>query len=82
VGDLNALADAAHVGEAGLAMGSAIRFLIAQDARVRGDTHVEVPMETTMYGWLAAAMTSAVSRRPSAPDGGDGDDEQMRTCGR
>jgi hypothetical protein len=37
VGDLVALADAAHVGAAGLAVSSAISSLIAQDARVRGD---------------------------------------------
>jgi hypothetical protein len=36
VGALVALADAAHVGAAGLAVGSAIRLLIAQDARAAG----------------------------------------------
>jgi hypothetical protein len=49
VGDLVALADAAHVGAAGLAVGSAIRFLRAQDAPVRGDSNHEVPMVPTMY---------------------------------
>jgi hypothetical protein len=38
VGDFVALADAAHVGAAGLVVGSAIRFLTTQDARVRGDS--------------------------------------------
>jgi hypothetical protein len=73
VGGLVALADAAHVGAAGLAMNNAIRFLTAQDARVSGDSHI--PMEPTMYGRLATTMTKAVSRRPSAPDGDDGDNE-------
>jgi hypothetical protein len=75
VGDLVALADAAHVGAAGLVVGSAIRFLATQDARLCGDTHDDVPMEPTMYGWLATAMITAVSRRPSA-SGGDGDDNE------
>jgi hypothetical protein len=66
VGDLPALADAAHVGAAGLAVGSGICFLTMQDARVRGDFHDEVPMEQTMYGRLANAMTIAVSRRHGA----------------
>jgi hypothetical protein len=48
VGDLFALVDEAHVGAAGLAVGYAIRFLVAQDARVREDSHDEVPMEPTM----------------------------------
>jgi hypothetical protein len=69
VGDLFALVDMAHVGAATLAVGSAIRFLTAQDARVRGDTHDDVPMEPTMYGRLATVMITAVFRRPSAPDG-------------
>jgi NAD(P)H-dependent flavin oxidoreductase YrpB (nitropropane dioxygenase family) len=60
-GDLVALANAAHVGAAGLAVGSAIRFLTTQDARVRGDSQDEVPMEPTMYGRLANAMTTTVS---------------------
>jgi hypothetical protein len=77
VGDLVALADAAHVGAAGLALRSAIRFLTAQDARVRGDSQDEVPMEPTMYGRLATAMTTAVSRRHGTPDGDDGDNEPM-----
>jgi hypothetical protein len=50
VGDLVALADATHVRAADLAVGSTIRFLTAQYARVRGDSHDEVPMELTMYG--------------------------------
>jgi hypothetical protein len=73
VGNLVALADAAHVGAAGLVVGSDVRFLTTQDACVRGDSNDDVPMEPTMYGWLATAMTTAVSRRPGAPDR-DGDD--------
>jgi hypothetical protein len=69
--------DAAHVGAAALAVGSVIRFLIAQDARVRGDSHNEVPMEPTMYGRLATAMTTAVSRRHGTPEGDDGDKKPM-----
>jgi hypothetical protein len=42
VGGLVALADAAHVGAAGLAVGSPIRFLTTQDARVRGYSQDEV----------------------------------------
>jgi hypothetical protein len=75
VRDLVALADAAHVGAAGLVVGSAIRFLTTQDARVRGDTRDDVPMEPPMYGRVAITMTTAVSRRLSAPDG-DGDDNE------
>jgi hypothetical protein len=52
MGDLVALMDAAHVGAAGLAVGSAIRFITTQDARVRGHFNDEVPMEPTMYGRL------------------------------
>jgi hypothetical protein len=49
VGDLVALEDAAHVGTAGLGVGSAIRFLTTQaNTRLRGDSHNEVPMELTM----------------------------------
>jgi hypothetical protein len=77
VGDLVALANAAHVGAAGLAVGSAIRFLTSQDARVRGEFNDEVPMEPTMYGQLATAMTTWVSRRHGTPDGDDGDNEPM-----
>jgi hypothetical protein len=77
VGDLVALADAAHVGAAGLAMGSAIPFLTTQDARVRGDSPDEVSMEPTMYGRLATAMTTMVSRRHGTPDGDNGDNETM-----
>jgi hypothetical protein len=78
VGDLVPLADAAHVGAAGLAVGLAIRFLTPQDARVRGDSQDEVPMEPTMYGRLTTAiMTTTVSRRHSTPDGDDGTNEPM-----
>jgi hypothetical protein len=77
VGDLVALADASHVGEAGLAVGYAIRFLTSQDARVRRDSHDEVPMEPTMYERLATAMTTAVSRRLGTPDGDDGNNGPM-----
>jgi hypothetical protein len=77
VGDLVALADVAHVEAAGLAVDSAIRFLTTQDARVRGDSNDEFPMLPTMYGRLATAMTTAVSRRHGTPDGDDGDSEPM-----
>ena len=77
MGDLVALADAAHVGAAGLAVGSTIRFLTAQDARVHGDSQDEVPMEPTMYGRLATAIATAVPRRHCTPDGDDGDNEPM-----
>jgi hypothetical protein len=77
VGDLVALVDAAHVGATGLAMGFPIRFLISQDARMRGDSHDEVPMEPTMYGRLASTMTTTVSRRRGTPDGDDGDNEPI-----
>jgi hypothetical protein len=77
VGDLVALADAAHIGAAGLVVGSSIRFLGAQDARVGGDSQDEVPMVPTMYGRLATAITTAVSRRHGTPDGDDGDNEPM-----
>jgi hypothetical protein len=77
MGDLVALADAAHVGAAGLAVGSGIRFLKAQDARVRGDSQDVVPMDSTMYRRLATAVTTAVSRRHGTPDGDDGDNEPM-----
>jgi hypothetical protein len=60
-GDLVALEDAAYVGAAGLAVGSYIRFRTKQDARVRGDTHYDVPMEQTMYGRLATAIITTVS---------------------
>jgi hypothetical protein len=77
VGDLVALADAAHVGAAGLALGTTIRFLRAQGTRVRGDSHDEVPMEPTMHGRLATAMTIAVSLWRNTPNGDDGDNESM-----
>jgi hypothetical protein len=77
VGDLVAFAYASHVGAANLAVGYAISFPIAQDARVRGDFHNEGPMEPTMYGRLATTMTTTVSRRRSTPDGDDGDNEPM-----
>jgi hypothetical protein len=60
-----------------LAVGCAIRFLTSQDSRVRGDSHDEVPMEPTMHGRLATAMTTTVSRRHGTPDGDDGDNEPM-----
>jgi hypothetical protein len=59
VGDLAALADAAHVGAAGLTVGFAIRFLTSQDTRGRGDSNDEVPIVPTMYGRLATATTTA-----------------------
>jgi hypothetical protein len=77
MGDLVALVDAAHLGAAGLAAGYAIRFLTTQDARVLGNTHDEVPMEPTMYGRLATAMTTSVSSKPGTPDGDDVDNEPM-----
>jgi hypothetical protein len=77
VGDLVVLADAANVGWAGLAIGYAVCFLTAQYARVRGDSHDEVPMEPTMYGRLASAITTMVSRRHGTPDEDDGDNEPM-----
>jgi hypothetical protein len=77
VGDFVALADAAHVGATGLVVGYAISFLTTQDACVRGDSHDKVPMEPTMYGRLATAMTTAVFRRHATSDGDDGDNEPM-----
>jgi hypothetical protein len=77
LGDLVALADATHVVAAGLAVCYAIRFLPAQYARDRGDSNDEVPMEPTMYGQLATAMTTTTSRRYGTPDGDDGDNEPM-----
>jgi hypothetical protein len=78
VGYLITFADLAHVGAAGLATtSSSVRFLTAQDACVRGDTHDDVPIEPTMYGRLVTAMFTTVSRRPSAPDGDGGDNEPM-----
>jgi hypothetical protein len=61
VEDFFALAHAAHFGAGGLAMGSAIRFLIAQYAHMRGDdTHDDIPMKPTMYELLGNAMTTLV----------------------
>jgi hypothetical protein len=60
-----------------LAVGSAIRFLKAQDALVRGYSYDEVPTETTMHERLETAITTAVSRRRGTPDGDDGDNEPM-----
>jgi hypothetical protein len=77
VGDLVALADAIHVEAAGLAFGYAIPFLTTQDARVRGDSYNEVPIELIMNGRLATALTTTVSRRHGTPDGDDGDNEPM-----
>jgi hypothetical protein len=76
-GDLDSFAGAAHVGANSLREGSAFRFLATQDALVRGDTHDDVRTEPTIYGRLVLAMTTAVSRRRSAPDGGDGDNEPI-----
>jgi hypothetical protein len=59
------------------APGSTICCLTAQDARVRGDTHNDVPREPTMCGRLATAMTTVVSRQRSAPDGDNGDNDPM-----
>jgi hypothetical protein len=39
----------AYVGAASLAVGSSIRFLTTQDARVGGDTHDDVPIEPCTY---------------------------------
>jgi hypothetical protein len=77
VGDSVALADAAHIGAAGLAVGHAIRFLTTQHARECGDSHDDVPMGPTMYGRLATAMTTLVFLRRDTPDGDDGDSEPM-----
>jgi hypothetical protein len=74
MGNLAALADAVYVGAAGLAVGSAIRFFSSQDAHMRGDTLDDGP---TMYGRLATPRTTTVSRRPSAPNGDDGNNEPM-----
>jgi hypothetical protein len=90
VGDLVALADAAHAGAAGMAVGSTIRFLTVQDDRVRGASQDAVPMEPTMYGRLATAITTAVSRRHGTPTKArdqvnfvdvDGNDILQRRCG-
>jgi hypothetical protein len=75
VGDL---ADAAHVGAAGLAVGS-LSVFTSQDGRVRGDSHDEVRMESITYGRFATAMTTTVSRGHGTPDGDDGDNEPMRS---
>jgi hypothetical protein len=77
VRDLVALAGAAHVEAAGLTVGYAIRFLTTQDARVRRDSHDEVPMEPTMYGRLTTDMTTTVSCKRGTLDGDDGDNEPM-----
>jgi hypothetical protein len=81
VEDLVALADAAHVGAHDWAVGSAIHFRTSQDARMRGDSHDEVSMEPTMYGRLAIAVTTEVSRKRGTPDGDDGDNEPMWSLG-
>jgi hypothetical protein len=77
VENLVALVDAAHVGKAGWVVGSANRFLTTQDARVRGDSHDEIPMEPIMHGLLATAMTTTVSCMHGTPDGDDGDNEPI-----
>jgi hypothetical protein len=56
---------------------SAIHFLTAQDARVRGNTHYNDPMEPRIYGQLAKAMTTTVSRRPNTPNEEDGENKPM-----
>jgi hypothetical protein len=58
-------------------VGFAYRFLSVQDAHVRGDSHDGVPMELTMYGQLASAITTTLSRWRGTPDGDDGDNEPM-----
>jgi hypothetical protein len=68
-----ALADAAHVGAVGLVVGSAIRFLTMQKARLRGDAHDDVPKEATMHARLATALIPTVPRRSTVPDGEGGD---------
>jgi hypothetical protein len=50
---------------------------VSQDARVRGDSHDEFAMKPTMYGRIASAMTTTVSRRHGTPDGDDGDNVPM-----
>jgi hypothetical protein len=77
VGDSAALVDVAHVGATGMEVDFAIRFLTPQGARVRQDAHDDVPMEPTTDGRLATTMTIEVPRRPSAPGGGDGDNEPV-----
>jgi hypothetical protein len=77
LGDLVAFAGTAHVGATGLAMGYVIRFLTSQDARVRRDSHDEARMEPTMYGRLATAMTTAVTRRYGTLHGEDGENEPI-----
>jgi hypothetical protein len=57
--------------------GLCCRFLTSQDARMRGDSHDEAPMEPTMYGRFAIAMTTTVSRMHVIPDGDDCDNEPM-----
>jgi hypothetical protein len=76
MGDLVALADAANVGPAGLAVGSAIRLFTLQDARVCGDAHDDVPIQPTMYKRLAIAIITTVSRRFGTLNGDDGEKEQ------
>jgi hypothetical protein len=44
---------------------------------VNRDTHDEVPMDQTMCGRLATAMTTTMFRRHGTPDGDDGDNEPM-----
>jgi hypothetical protein len=77
VGDLVALADAAHAVGGVLVVRYAMRFITAQDVRVRGNSHGEVHMEPTMYGRLVTALTTTVSRRHGTHDGDDGDNEPM-----
>jgi hypothetical protein len=75
VGDLVAFAVAAHFGAAGLAVGSAIRFLTTQDTRgFRGRNS-----DGADHGRLAIAMTTTVPRRHGTPDGNDGDNKPIRS---
>jgi hypothetical protein len=55
----------------------ALLSVTLKDARVHGDSHDEIPMGPTMYGRLAKAMTTAVSRRCCTPDIDGGKHEQM-----
>jgi hypothetical protein len=69
VGDLVALADAAHVEVARLAVGSAIRFLITQDARMRvsprrsSDEDDHVWAVSDYYGHIGAPQAWYTGRR-------------------
>jgi hypothetical protein len=79
VGDLLALADAAHVAARPVWQWAPLSVLLltTQDDSVHGDTHDDVPMEPIMYGRLTTAMIRVVSRPPSGHDRDDGDNEPM-----